>query len=577
MVSSLASRLIALLVSLLALLTGCASDPPIGTAGPPPDIRLGPVVELLRLETSSDHVDALLDGKGNVHVIIAAKTSKEIHHVVVSPDGIVQREPVRSPSSTSAVSAAFDSEGRIHLLLDGKHLVREGSLWTATDPTPWEEVGIEVLDARFVQGKTGLIWAFTVDGKEVGTKGHWDWYAFGGGMGGIIFPWHSVSMKLVMVPESAMAEPLWYVLDPEENFDASNAMPAVDDDGNLHVVYDASRAGMAATVESRYARTDLLPPLPSGEERIADPTTGSKKLYPVGGSPIPWFGPERRALFQATAAVDPASGSLLIVRAHDASFALEHGNWSYPVQLPLSQFWEPKLAPAGGNAFHLMTIADHRVLYLLYAHGEWSAPVELGQADTASGYIWSALDIASDGRNRAFVVWPTTTGIVGRWVDGLGEIQVRTGGSADNEQPGTASIPEHLLDFANGKAELITPGVITGFGAAFDAGSNGALTKSLHDAGQWQTLARVVLKDEYGDNLRWYYLGRAAEGMALCDTAEHYYRISAERSQSFWTRCFSIACYGFRLPEILEERFTAIDALRSAGKCSATPTMEISP
>lgn len=148
------------------------------------------------------------------------------------------------------------------------------------------------------------------------------------------------------------------------------------------------------------------------------------------------------------------------------------------------------------------------------------------------------------------------------------------GGNGLDQQGGETSIPGHLLDFANGKAELITPGWTTGFSAAAAAGSNGQLTKKLHDSGQWETLAAVVLKDKYGDNLRWYYLGRAAEGMSLCDTAEHYYRISKERSESFETRCLSIACHGFKLPDLLEERLRAVEAMRSAGKCSAPPVME---
>ena len=564
MAYSSSSWLIALLISMSILLASCASEPPLLPSGPPPDIRLGPVLELLPLKTSSDRVDTLLDNKGCVHVIIAAATSKEIHHVVVAPDGLVQRELVESASSPLAINVAFDSEARLHLLLDSKHLVHEGSTWSAAFPTPWEAAGIKIQNPRFVQGKKGLIWAFTVDGKEVGSKGRWDWFGLGGGFGaGIFIPWHSASMKLVMVPEAAMAEPLWYVLDPQDNLDTSHTMPVVDNNGNLHVVYHASREGMAAAVQPRYARTTLMPLSPPAKQPDMDTSIRSQKLYSFSGSQIPWFGPDRRGMFQVTSAVDPESGGVLVVRAHDSSFALENGKWSYPLQLPLSSFWEPKLVPAGGNAFHLLTTAEKRVLYLLYAGGSWSAPVELGQLGVASGSIRGALDIASDGNNRAFVVWPTTVGIVGRWIDGVGEIR--------SPPLGATTIPKHLLDFANGKAEMITPGVTTGFAAAAAAGSNGLLAKRLHDSGHWEALVALVLKEKYGDNLGWYYLGRAAEGMALCDASEDYYRISRERSESFWTRCLSIACHGFKIPEILDERVMAVKDMRSAGKCTATP------
>jgi hypothetical protein len=574
-IRSYSVRPIALLVSLTVLLTGCAGERDLSRAASPPEVRLGPVLELLPLETSVDQVDALVDDRGQAHVVIAAKDREEVHHVVVSPDGVVQRELVESGSSPSAVSAAIGGDGRLHLLLDGRHLVREDSAWTAATPPPWEAVGIEVANPELVQGKAGLLWTFSVSGKEVGAKGRWEWYAFGGYPAGIVLPWYSSSQKQVIVPEAAVADPLWYVLDPQDNLDTSDTMPAVDDQGNLHVVYDAFRGGIATTYEPRYARIALIPNLPPADQPAVHDPTRAKSLVPISGGRIPWFGPERRGLLQASAAVDPASSMVLIVRAHDASFALEEGQWSYPVALPLSRFWEPKLAPAGGNAFHLMTTAEDRVLYLFYSAGSWSAPVEVGQADVASGMfggsIWGALDIASHAGRRAFVVWPTPAGIVGRWVDGPVAHEAPRDQVAEGGKPGTASIPENLQDFARGRAELVTPGVVTGFSEAIAAGTSAVLTRDLHDTSQWPALATVVLEDDYGDNLRWYYLGRAAEGMALCDAAERYYRRSRELSVSFWTRCFSIACYGFKIPEILDERLAAVEAMRAAGRCVEAP------
>ena len=75
----------------------------------------------------------------------------------------------------------------------------------------------------------------------------------------------------------------------------------------------------------------------------------------------------------------------------------------------------------------------------------------------------------------------------------------------------------------------------------------------------------------YGDDLRWYYLGRAAEGMALCDTAEIYYRVSRERSESFWTRCLGFGCSGLDVKALLTERSAAIAAMRADGNCAVTP------
>jgi len=131
-------------------------------------------------------------------------------------------------------------------------------------------------DPRLVQGTNGLLWAFAVDGKEVGAKGRWEWYAVGGAMGAIVFPWHSASQKLVIVPEAAIAEPLWYVLDPQDNLDTQNAMPVVDGDGNLYVVYTAMRGGLGTTFEPRYARIALVP-VPAADR---PPGAGSPRSIP---------------------------------------------------------------------------------------------------------------------------------------------------------------------------------------------------------------------------------------------------------------------------------------------------------
>ena len=562
----------ALLLGLWGLLAGCASEPLVIQAGPPPDVAFGPVLELLPDATSNDQVETLIDASGRAHVIIAVKGREEIHHGIVAPDGAVERERIRSASSPRAVSAAFDAAGRLHVLLDEQHFVQEATGWNAVKSTPWDDAGLRVLQPSLVQGPDGLLWAFTVNGKEVGTKGRWEWYAIGGAMAGLIFPWHSASLKRVFVPEAATAAPAWYVLDPQDNLDSENAMPAVDAGGNLHVVYDAYRGGIGGTYQPRYARVELIPSEAAADQTVATDTARARQLVPVPGKKIPFIADlQWTSLRQATSAVDPATGTLLIVPAREVSVALVQGNWLYPVPLPLSSFWLPRAAPAGGNAFHLVTMADERVWYLHYAAGAWSGPVELGATSFGPGDAWGALDIASDAQPRAFVVWPTRAGFVGRWLDLRSEPAPAPGGGGTERPAGTAPIPEQLLDFARGQAKLVTPGVLSGFPESFAAGSNSQLAKELHDADQWEALATVVLKDNYGDDLRWYYLGRAAEGMALCDTAETYYRVSRERSQNLWTRCWSFACTGFNVQELLDERSAAIVAKRAEGKCRVAP------
>lgn len=555
----LSIRFIALLASTSAMLSGCATDPPAPPPGPPPNVRLGPVLELLPSRTSDDRVVTLVDRDGRAHVIVAATKTHEVHHLIVSRDGLVSRERVASNTSPSTLSAATDATGKLHLLIDRRHLERAAGEWTQSSPTPWETHGIEAHASRFVKGAHGLVWAFTAEGQAVDARGRWDWYGFGGYGAGIIFPWHSASRKLVVVSEIAGSDPCWHVLDPQDNLDAVNATTAVDGTGSLHVVYEASSAGMAASAQLRYARTSLIgPPPPAAPEE----PTGNRKLCPFRGDQIPWFATERAGAFQAASATDPSSGMVLVVRTGGESFAVRENKWTYPVTLPVPRFWWPKLAPAGSDAFHLIARGDGSVWYALYARGAWTGPVTLGTAGTAFG----ALDLAGAADGRAFAVWPTDTAIVGRWIertDGLDERRTPT----PDATPDT--LPEHLRDFAKGEAQLITPGVATGFAAALAAGANTPLTKRLHDSEQWDTLAAVVLKDNYGDDLRWYYLGRAAEGMALCDAAERYYRISRERSESFWTRCLGVACAGLELPGVLEPRMKTLTQLRAEGRCTA--------
>ncbi|WP_303723053.1 hypothetical protein [Malonomonas rubra] len=127
-------------------------------------------------------------------------------------------------------------------------------------------------------------------------------------------------------------------------------------------------------------------------------------------------------------------------------------------------------------------------------------------------------------------------------------------------------IPKDLLDFASGKAELVTPSWTMGLSEAWAAGTHTLQNQKLHASEQWEALARAVLNDNYGDDLRWYFLGRAAEGLGLCDTALNYYGISRERSKKFVTRCLGGAC-SIDLPEALVDRLNAIEEKRKAGKC----------
>lgn len=60
------------------------------------------------------------------------------------------------------------------------------------------------------------------------------------------------------------------------------------------------------------------------------------------------------------------------------------------------------------------------IYYLGFTGNAWSPPVILERANTSHwffSHVVEAVEIASNGRRRAVVVWPTKEGIVGRWIE----------------------------------------------------------------------------------------------------------------------------------------------------------------
>jgi hypothetical protein len=88
---------------------------------------------------------------------------------------------------------------------------------------------------------------------------------------------------------------------------------------------------------------------------------------------------------------------------------------------------------------------------------------------------------------------------------------------------------------------------------------------TLHLQEQWQTLADEVLRIGYLNDLSYYYLGRAAEGLGYYDAALKYYRISG--GASTYADPYSLNhclrpnfnnCSGIVLPAALYPRIAAV-------------------
>jgi len=409
-------------------MAGCASPAPPPNV-PPPAVRLSPVYDLLPGETVSDKVDVVVDRAGLAHVLIASTRRKEVHHVVVGPEGVVERELVRSATTPNSMDAVFDEHGILHVLLDCRHWIRQDGVWRAGDPPPWELAGFKPFRCWFVSGTPRLTWAFLLRGGDVGAPDRWDWYIAGGAPAAIVWPWHTQASKLAVVVPAADVRGRWFVIDPTDTFDASNVRTLADERGDILVLYDAKRGGLFEVRYPRLAR--LRPPADVAGERDALP--GSRRgvmLQPVKGQALligkPGFGPEGLGNDVALAR-DPHSGTALVVQPFDGSRLLRGTSWSAKIPLPVTHFWKPRLAPAGNDRFHAMVIGAERdrwsgkattVLYLVFADGQWSGTIDIGLADVSSfwGSIWDAVEIGSDGGRRALAVWPTPDGIVGRWI-----------------------------------------------------------------------------------------------------------------------------------------------------------------
>jgi len=421
---------VALGVSLFV--AGCATTPVNGPVPTPPNIRLGPVLELLKILTARDKTRVILDNSGRGHVIIASTKLEEVHHIVVGPEGISEREVIRSAISPSSIDAAFDRAGSLHVLIDGEHLIMMEGVWQNSADTPWKKAGIEIREARFVPGAPDLIWAFTVKGEEVGAPGRLDWYGIGGYGAGIIWPWHKHGEKLVVVPEANPACTTWTVLDPKDKLDVNNWQLAADARRNIQAVYDSTRTFFVNATEARYVRfkVEECPPNGAAGTEAAPATKANRLLLAVSGQPIEGQFGTLGLGNQVSLSVDPETGTALFVIAHDMSRLVREAVRDEAIGLPIGTYWEPRLAPAGRDRFHAVVIGKSRnfwtwtakgspIYYLEFSDRAWSAPIEVGIADVSAywGLIWNAIQIGSDGKNRALVVWPIESGIVGRWIE----------------------------------------------------------------------------------------------------------------------------------------------------------------
>lgn len=84
-------------------------------------------------------------------------------------------------------------------------------------------------------------------------------------------------------------------------------------------------------------------------------------------------------------------------------------------------------------------------------------------------------------------------------------------------------------------------------------------------AGEWRELADLVQRKGINNDLNWYYLGRAAEGLGEFDLARQYYQRSIDRSGSDKAshHCQGVVislCDGFEFPDVTLARLAQLQA-----------------
>lgn len=94
--------------------------------------------------------------------------------------------------------------------------------------------------------------------------------------------------------------------------------------------------------------------------------------------------------------------------------------------------------------------------------------------------------------------------------------------------------------------------------------------------GHWRELADLIQRKGINNDLAWYYLGRAAEGVGDNSLARTYYERSIERTKSdkYSQRCKGAVmstCDGFDFPDVAQTRLSALQASAPAEPATPAP------
>lgn len=118
----------------------------------------------------------------------------------------------------------------------------------------------------------------------------------------------------------------------------------------------------------------------------------------------------------------------------------------------------------------------------------------------------------------------------------------------------TSNIDQLVDEFVSGKANM---DCYVTCSAKF--GANQAAMRQMHDNGQWDGLAKLVITIGYDQDISWYYLGRSAEGLGLRKAAMTYYQ-KAINTKNKCNMMMINVCSGLSFPESINQRLSVINA-----------------
>jgi hypothetical protein len=415
------------LLGILVLLEACAgkmSGVDIGLA-PTPNIHRGE--EILLLDTATEKVAAHMSASGNVH-IIAITTSDEAHHLIVSERGVERKEKIvagnRAYGYYSDLAIAEDREGRLHAALKGDHLIFHHGVWQLAGTSPCQ---------LLTRAGNSLMCAHVVKGGQLKAPAQWGITGFGGGPAGILMPYRLTPSKLVVASSDGGGWSYGSVIDSSSQLHTK--LETSDDvilTGDLAgIAYLLYRAHLHSTVHVRFATVPLPDsPEPSVEWLKSEGQAIKLADFPSTpvGLPAGWFVPFSGLAF----AVDPQTGKAVFFARSKAGFAgwvdgvveIQSKLFGAPSPLPFMNGQPKKLAPAGGDRFHVLAAVDRKLLYLTYRREGWSSPTLIGEFGTPHMFLIDdgSIQLASDGRSSALAIWPKRDGsLIGRWIKLTGQ------------------------------------------------------------------------------------------------------------------------------------------------------------